>query len=177
MPIWAFSLLGIILLLLIAAAVVIPVTIIVLPKQHSRSGATDLTSCQKALTCANGGTNYFVSTSCRCICANGWTGAACTTATDSGCTTSDVKAGDQTNTVYRSATVGSDIPRLLSGGPSNYSIPLIPAIILSLFSNTALSCTSENALVAFNQNPQRRDKLPLVYELSSPSIIDGVLPL
>lgn len=173
MPVWAFLLLCIILLLLVAAAVVIPVTLVVLPKQHSNSGVTDLASCKKAVACANGGTNYFVSNSCRCICANGYTGAACTTAPDNGCITSDVKAGDRTNNVYTNATVGSSIPRLLSGGPSNYSIPLIPAILLSMFSNANLPCTSENALVTFNKKSQRRDELPLPYDLSQPNLIDN----
>lgn len=173
MPVWAFVLLCIILLLLIAAAVVIPVTLVVLPKQHSNSGVTDLASCKKAVACANGGTNYFVSNSCRCICANGYTGAACTTATDSGCITSDVKAGDQTNNVYTNATVGSSISRLLSGGPSNYSIPLTPAILLSIFSNANLSCTSENALVNFNKQSQRRDELPLPYDLPQLNPVDN----
>ena len=174
MPIWAFSLLCIILLLLVAAAVVIPITIIVLPKQNSKSRVIDLTSCRKALACANGGSNYFVSNSCRCICANGYTGVACTTATDSGCITSDVKAGDQTNNVYTNATIGSSLARLLSGGPLNYSIPLTPAIILSLFSNTNFTCTSQNALVTFNQKSQRRDELPLLYDLPQLNLNEDV---
>lgn len=177
MPLWAFALLCIILILLVAAAVVIPVTLIVLPKQHPNSGVTDLASCKKAVACANGGTNYFVSNSCRCICANGYTGAACTTATDSGCITSDVKAGDQTNNVYTNATVGSSISRLLSGGPSNYSIPLTPAILLSIFSNANLSCTSENALVNFNSKSQRRDEFPLLYNVPQPNPTHNLLPL
>jgi hypothetical protein len=48
------------------------------------------------------------------------------------------------------ATVGSNIPRLLETAESNFSIPLDAPLLLSLFSDMGLSCTTENALVTFN---------------------------
>jgi len=154
LPLWAFILLIIALVLLIAAAVVIPVTLIVIPRQHQHGSSNDnaLAQCQKQLTCANGGTNVFMSNSCRCVCVNGYTGSQCTIAADDGCTTADLSSS---NADYRNATLGSSIPRLFKGAESNFSIPLNSSALLSLFSTTNLSCTSENALVTFNGQSKR----------------------
>ncbi|CAF9933221.1 hypothetical protein IMSHALPRED_009096 [Imshaugia aleurites] len=161
MPIWAFILLLIILLLLIAAAVIIPITLIVLPRQHKSSSPT-LASCQTSSPCGNGGTNVLIDKACRCVCANGYTGSTCNTAGDSSCTTSDVPVTGTTE-VYKNATLGSSIPRLLTAAESNYSIQIDSYTLLSLFSVSNLSCSSENALVTFNSQSQRRDlDLPLL---------------
>ncbi|KAL8699654.1 MAG: hypothetical protein Q9201_005883 [Fulgogasparrea decipioides] len=154
LPIWAFILLCIILLLLIAAAIIIPITLIVLPRQDSHSGAGTVADCRKSFPCANRGTSVLEAQSCRCVCSNGFTGASCNTPPDSGCTTSSIEADDKIT--YKNATVGTSISRLLTAADSNYSIPLDPSIILSLFSSQNLTCTSENALVTFNGKPQRR---------------------
>ncbi|KAL8930548.1 MAG: hypothetical protein Q9208_000732 [Pyrenodesmia sp. 3 TL-2023] len=154
LPVWAFILLCIILLLLIAAAVIIPITLIVLPRQNDNPAAGTLAACRKSLPCANGGTSVLQGNSCRCICRDGFTGSTCRTPADSGCTSSSVEAIDKT--VYKNATMGTSLPRLLSSANSNYSIPLDPSILLSLFSAQNLSCTSENALVTFNGMPQRK---------------------
>ncbi|KAL8730571.1 MAG: hypothetical protein Q9181_004620 [Wetmoreana brouardii] len=156
LPIWAFILLCIILLLLIAAAIIIPITLIVLPRQDSHSRVGTVAGCRNSFPCANGGTSVLEAQSCRCICSNGFTGASCTTPADSGCTTSSFGADDKTT--YDNATVGTSISRLLTAANSNYSIPLDPSIILSLFSSQNLTCTSENALVTFNGKPQRRKR-------------------
>ncbi|KAL8664474.1 MAG: hypothetical protein Q9202_003024 [Teloschistes flavicans] len=165
LPIWAFILLCIILLLLIAAAIIIPVTLIVLPRQDSHSGSGAVAGCRKSYPCANGGTSVLEAQSCRCVCMNGFTGASCTIPADSGCSTAKIQdADDSSNTLYKNATLGTSITRLLNAGNSNYSIPLHPSIILSLFSSQNLTCTAENALVTFNGKPQRRrrsrDSLP-----------------
>lgn len=161
MPAWAFILLLIILLLLIAAAVVIPITLIVLPRQHKNNSPT-LASCQSSSPCGNGGTNVLIGKACRCVCANGYTGFNCTTAGDSSCTTSDVPVTGST-AAYKNSTLGSSIPRLITAAQSNYSIPISSYTLLSLFSVSNLSCSSENALVTFNSQSQRRDlELPLL---------------
>ncbi len=149
MPVWAFILLLIILLLLIAAAVIIPITLIVLPRQHKNNSPT-LASCQTSSPCANGGANVVIDKTCRCVCANGYTGFACNTAGDSSCTTTDTGA-------YHNSTLGSSVPRLLTAAMSNYSLQVTPYILLSLFSVSNLSCSSENALVTFNSQSERRD--------------------
>lgn len=161
MPVWAFILLLIILLLLIAAAVIIPITLIVLPRQH-KSNSPTLASCQTSTPCGNGGTNVLIDNACRCVCANGFTGYTCDTTGDSSCTTSDVPVTG-TAGAYKNSTLGSSIPRLLTAAESNYSIPITSYTLLSLFSVSNLSCSSENALVTFNSQSQRRDlDLPLL---------------
>ncbi|KAL8772071.1 MAG: hypothetical protein Q9209_002737 [Squamulea sp. 1 TL-2023] len=154
LPIWAFILLCIILLLLIAAAVVIPITLIVIPRQNSDSGSGTVDGCKKSYPCANGGVSVLQGSSCRCICTNGFNGAACATAADSGCTTANIHGDDRDK--YENATMGTSIVRLLNSANSNHSIPLDPTIVLSKFSSQNLTCTSENALVTFNGKPQRR---------------------
>ncbi|KAL9006668.1 MAG: hypothetical protein Q9188_000542 [Gyalolechia gomerana] len=166
LPVWAFILLCIILLLLVAAAVIIPVTLIVLPRQNSDSAAGTVAGCRKSFPCANGGTSVLKADSCRCICANGFTGATCTSPADSGCTTTNLEANDNSDTVYKNVTVGTSIARLLTSGKKDYSIPLDSAILLSLFSFQNLTCTSENALVTFNGQPQRKRGW------TSPSLLD-----
>ncbi|CAL8576151.1 hypothetical protein XPA_002044 [Xanthoria parietina] len=160
LPVWAFVLLCIILLLLVAAAVVIPITLIVLPRQNSDFGNSAVDGCKQSYPCANGGISVVEADSCRCVCVNGFNGAACNTPADSGCTTADIDV-DGSDT-FENATVGTSITRLLNAAKPNYSIPLDPSIILAKFSSQNLTCTSENALVTFNGKPQRRrrDSLP-----------------
>jgi hypothetical protein len=158
MPLWGFILLILILFLLIAAAVVIPVVLIVLPRQNNAAApVAQPNSCTKGPTCQNGGVAVPDSNgSCRCLCSNGFTGATCTTAGDSGCTTQNFAGVDK-------ATLGSAIPRLLQGARDNFSIPLDAASLLAEFSSANLSCTAENALVNFNGLSQRSlpPELPL----------------
>ena len=163
LPVWAFMLLLIILLLLIAAAVIIPITLIVLPRQH-KNNAPDLASCQQNNPCGHGGTSVVSGDLCRCVCSNGFTGATCNTPADTGCTATDIPVTGSLAT-YKNATMGDSIPRILTAGQTNYSIPLASTTILSLFSATNLTCSSENALVTFNGQSQRRDSpIPLMLE-------------
>ena len=154
LPIWACILLLIIVLLLIAAAVIIPITLIVLPKEHKSSGPS-LSDCQSSHACGHGGTAVVIDKQCRCICANGFTGSVCDTPSDAGCTTTDIPVIG-TDSSYHNATLGTDISRILSAAQTNFSIPVNSYTILSLFSATNLSCSSENALVTINGKAQRR---------------------
>ncbi|KAL9120647.1 MAG: hypothetical protein Q9187_002797 [Circinaria calcarea] len=160
MSIWCFILLLIILVFLVTAAVVIPITLIVLPRQRTArlnaAAAAGLTNCQITIPCANGGTSIVTANACSCICANGFTGATCNQIADAGCITTDIEPNDQSTSRLTNVTLGSSIPRLLSAAQSNFSIPLNSSRILSMFSVTNLSCTSENALVTFNGQSQRR---------------------
>ncbi|KAL9029711.1 MAG: hypothetical protein Q9196_002075 [Gyalolechia fulgens] len=156
LPIWAFILVCIILLLLVAAAVIIPVTLIVLPRQNSNSAVGTVAGCRKSSPCANGGIPVLKANSCRCICANGFNGATCTSPPDSGCTMTNIEANDKSDTVYKNVTVGTSIDRLLTSGNTVYSIPLDSSVLLSLFSSHNLTCSSENALVTFDGQPQRK---------------------
>lgn len=145
---WIFIVLLLLLLLLIAAAVIVPIVLIVLPREHS--SASQLATCQKTLTCANGGINIVGSGGhCQCLCVNGFTGATCSTGSTSGCTTTAVNGNSD-------ATVGDSLPRLLTGAQANFSIALDSQSILGLFSSSNLSCASENALVAFNGASEKR---------------------
>ncbi|KAI4185589.1 MAG: hypothetical protein L6R41_004035 [Letrouitia leprolyta] len=166
LPVWAFILLCIILLLLVAAAIIIPVTLIVLPRQNSNSAAGTVAGCEKSFPCGNGGISFLKADSCRCICANGFTGAACNTPADSGCTTTNVEANDESHTMYKNATLGTSIARLFASGNTDFSIPLDSSMLLSSFSFQNLTCTNENALVTFNGKPQRKRRR------NSPSSLD-----
>ncbi|KAI4209483.1 MAG: hypothetical protein LQ351_007614 [Letrouitia transgressa] len=152
MPVWAFFLLCIILLLLVAAAVVIPITLVVLPRQNDDSGAPT-GGCKKSFPCSNGGTSFVQDRSCRCICANGFTGASCDAAPGSGCITIDI---NDSGSVYRNATIGTGVNRIFAGADASFGIPLQPAKLLSLFSSQNLTCPSESALITFNGRFQRR---------------------
>lgn len=171
MPVWIFVLLLAILVLLIAAAVVIPVTLIVLPRM--RHGPPSLASCKKT-SCDHGGTNVVAENSCRCVCANGFTGSTCTLPPEESCTFTDLKTG-QGRTVYQNATVGSGLPRLFSGAQSNFSILLDSSIILSRFSATNLTCAEENVLVTFNGKSQRRG-LPMQFVIPNVDLIEKSRP-
>ena len=153
MPLWVFLLLLVILLILIAAAVVIPIVLIVLPRQNQSAQPSDpLANCPASNPCSNGGTSLISSDSCRCICTNGFTGSNCTNAAtgSSGCTSTDV--GD-----FKSATLGTSIPRLFTGASPNFSIPLNTTALLSDFSFNQMACSDENNLVSFSGVQQRRD--------------------
>lgn len=170
MPLWVFALLCLVLLLLITAAVIIPVTLIVLPKQRGDKAPT-LTSCIQDFPCGNGGTNLLIKKTCRCVCSNGFTGSSCKATAPGGCITADFKA-EQSGVIYRNATLGSGIPRLLFQAFSNFSIPLETSSLLSLFSSMNLSCADENRLITFNDRSRRRS-LPLQFaipELSNPNV-------
>ncbi|TKA76559.1 hypothetical protein B0A49_02787 [Cryomyces minteri] len=172
MPLWTFILLWLILIIAVAAAIIVPIVLVVVPHQKNSNSASNsavpeaLANCQKTLPCANGGTSIVSPTgSCRCLCVNGYTGATCTQSFDPSCTTTNVDSAS-------GATVGSAIPRLLRDSNSNFSIPLVGSNILSLFSATNLSCTSENALVTFNGLASRSLNSPVLEEL----LLDPSLP-
>lgn len=162
MPAWVFALLCLVLLLLITATVIIPVTLIVLPKQRGNKVAT-LSSCIQDFPCINGGMNLLIRKSCRCVCSNGFTGSVCRTAAERGCTTADF-IDELSGTIYRNATTGTGIPRLLLNAYHNFSIPLDTTSLLSLFSSTNLSCSDENQLITFNERERRRS-LPLQFAI------------
>lgn len=146
MPLWLFLLLLLVILLVVAAAVVIPIVLIVIPNQTTSGGTSSkaLASCQKSLSCENGGTNIIgTDGSCSCLCVNGFTGTRCGEESTTGCATTDVDGASN-------VTVGDAIPRLLDGSQTNFSVPLNGSTILGMFASNNLSCTSENALVTFN---------------------------
>ncbi|MCJ1400098.1 hypothetical protein MMC11_003301 [Xylographa trunciseda] len=155
-----------------AAAIIIPVTLIVIPRQNSQAAKSTLVNCQTSTPCGNGGTSLISGDTCSCVCANGFTGTECTQAPDAGCMTINVNSSAQSTSSYKNATVGSNIPRLISASFSNYSIPLNYTAILSAFSATNLSCSAENALVQFNGASQRRGLRPR--DQSEPFKIIGV---
>ncbi|KAH0543732.1 hypothetical protein FGG08_001914 [Glutinoglossum americanum] len=154
LPRWAFILLVIIALIVIAAAVVVPLELIKLSKKKGGSGSASeaaIQRCRQRLQCMNGGTLVNNGSSCQCVCVNGFTGDSCTSSANSGCVTLDTSS----DAALQNATLGSAIPRLLENANKNFSIPLDSATILSLFSSSNLSCTSQNALVTFNGHASR----------------------
>ncbi|KAF2110179.1 hypothetical protein BDV96DRAFT_651325 [Lophiotrema nucula] len=171
MPMWTFVTLLIVLLFLVAAAVVIPVVLIVIPKMRNNQnnaaqqnngngggntnnpqpttipsgGGGQTNQCDGVITCQNGGVAILqADRSCNCVCINGFTGKTCGTASDAGCTTANIQG------TANNATLGTGVPRLLTSAQNNFSVPLDAPTLLSVFSDLALSCTSENALVTFN---------------------------
>ena len=160
MPLWAFVLLVVVVVLLVAAAVVVPVVLVVVPKQDNNNSGS--AACDQKLTCANGGTKIVNGQGgCRCLCVNGFTGSTCTTHSQAGCTTTSVGS-------TKDVTVGQEIPRLLSGANSDFSIPLNGQTLLGLFSTSGMSCSAENALVTFH-NVKTRRRRDAVQERSEPS--------
>lgn len=159
MSLRTFFFIMLLLAILVAAAIVVPIALIVIPRQRQAAandtGPSSLTHCPDSRPCQNGGFSVVSGDTCRCICVNGFTGDRCGTVTDPGCTTTDIATEAQQ---FINATLGNSIPRLLNGASTNYSIPLNGSTILSLFSTNNLSCTSENALVTFNnQRMKARD--------------------
>ena len=152
MPLWVFILIMVALVLLVAAAIIVPIALIVLPRQNGgKAQPGSIQACQQELQCQNGGTNVIVSGSCKCLCINGFTGPTCQTQTqDPGCTSSNIPG------TAPGATIGSAIPRLIQAADANFSIPLDSQQILPLFTAANFSCSSENALVTFNGNDQKR---------------------
>ena len=155
----AFIIVMLLLAILVAAAIAVPVVLIVLPRQRQAAANDTRPSvvghCPDPVPCHNGGFSVVSDDSCRCICTNGFTGDRCSIIADPGCMTTDIGTGTER---FSNATLGTAIPRLLSGASTNYSIPLNSSAILVSFSTNNLSCTSENALVTFkSQNMEERD--------------------
>ena len=163
MSLCVFMLLCTVLVLLIAAAVLVPVFLIVIPNlhqaQHNAAAQAALSSCSTDLPCSNAGISVVSDNACQCICVDGFTGSQCTTASDPGCTTTDIMSGALT---ISNATVGASLPRLLTGSKSNFSIPLNSTALLSLFSANSLSCTCEDSLVTFNQQGSKSKRFYIV---------------
>ncbi|KAI9842354.1 MAG: hypothetical protein M1838_003170 [Thelocarpon superellum] len=150
-PLWILVTLGVA-MVVITAAVVIPLTVVVLPRQHDNDVKAQLASCQTNVQCANGGQNSFDTGVCGCVCSGGYTGDRCTVPPDNGCsntTVTNLSGGSQ------NATLGSAIPRLLQVGQSQFNIPLNGSQILAGFTTANASCPSENALVTFNGRSDR----------------------
>ncbi|KAK8230448.1 hypothetical protein HDK90DRAFT_417062 [Phyllosticta capitalensis] len=148
MPRKAFIIFMIIIALLAIAAVVVSVVLTqIVFKNNDSSNASQqksVSGCAASLPCSNGGTSMLDPTgSCACICANGYTGASCTQAPDSGCTTTNM--GGSSN-----ATIGSAVPELITKSQSSFQIPLNGTQLLALFSKANMSCSAENALVTFS---------------------------
>ncbi|KAI9754027.1 MAG: hypothetical protein M4579_004903 [Chaenotheca gracillima] len=140
-------------LVIVAAAVVLPVVFVVLPRQNQApTGNSALAQCERTLQCMNGGKNVADGKSCRCLCVGGYTGDRCTTVADNGCVTTNINGGGRN---FDDATLGSSIPRLLQQSEQNFSIPLNSSVLLTQFSASNLSCSSENALVTFDGRSTR----------------------
>ena len=173
MALWAFLLINLILLLLIAAAVVVPIFLIVIPRRHqaqqNAESQDSLSNCHVSTPCLNDGLSVVSGNECGCICVNGFTGDRCGDAADPGCTTSDVVSGSNN---FINATLGSSIPRLLTVASANFSIPVNSTELLSLFSNSNLSCTSENALVTFNSQSSKERRFDVVSEAGDESMTE-----
>ncbi len=159
MSLRTFIIIMLLLAILIAAAIVVPVVLIVLPRQRqaaaSATGPSSLANCPASAPCQNNGISVVSGDTCRCVCANGFTGDRCSTVADPGCVTTDIRTETEQ---FTNATLGNALPRLLTGASTNYGIPLNSTMILSLFSSNNLSCTGENALVSFgSQSMKVRD--------------------
>ncbi|KAL2816885.1 hypothetical protein BJX63DRAFT_128405 [Aspergillus granulosus] len=163
MPLWAFIAACVILLLIVAAAVLIPIFLVVVPRENESNDSS--TTCARTSPCSNGGVSVSSGDVCSCVCVNGFTGSRCTNAGDASCITTEITQGSTS----RNATVGDDLPRLFQDSQSNFSIPLDPITIMALFSQNNVSCTTENALVAFDglssSNDNSRRSLPLDSQL------------
>lgn len=155
LPIWAFILVTILLLCIIVAAIVVPLEIFVFKNLGNyEKEDVSIQSCQKKLSCLNGGTNVVFQGSCSCICTGGFTGPDCSTSGSVGCTTTNLISTDGSSEI-KNVTLGQAIPRLIAGANSNFSLSLSGAAILAKFNNADLSCIAQNSLVTFNGKSAR----------------------
>ena len=164
LPPWLFVLICVLIIIIILAAILIPVCLLVL--RHKSSG----TDCAKSNPCENGGVSVSSGSLCSCVCANGYTGSRCTISGDTSCVTTQID--------NKNATMGSNLPRLFEYSQQNYSISLDAVTIMALFSQSNVSCTTENTLVSFagvatsSSKARRALSAP---PLTEPSISDYLL--
>lgn len=161
MPIWLFILLIVIFIIIVLCAVLIPVFLVVAPQhKNSRIGSVSSSSeCESSSPCENGGVSVSSGDVCSCVCTNGFTGSRCTVAGDASCIATEIRDGSSS----RNATMGDQLPRLLGDVQSDFGIPLDSVTIMALFSQNDVSCTTENALVAFrgvSKNDANKRALP-----------------
>ena len=172
MPLWAFIILVIIIICIIAAAVILPVFFLVINKDDENVAAQPATEqCRDQITCANGGTTVITQGKCMCICSFGFTGPECNVRSSQGCTTTRLDTPDN---VVDDATVGESVPRLLEDAQANFSIPLSATEITAKFNAANLSCTTQNALVTFN-DPAARVEAELVNVALRPDLAEAAV--
>lgn len=155
MPIWAFTVVTILLLCVIVAAIVVPLEIFVFKNiGNSDNEGLTIQGCQKKLPCLNGGTSVVSQGSCSCICTGGFTGADCRTSGSAGCTTTDLISADGSSEI-KNVTLGQAIPRLIEAANANFSLSLSGTTILAKINKAELSCIAQNSLVTFNGRSTR----------------------
>lgn len=171
-PLWAFIILVIVILCIIAAAVVLPVFFLVLNKDDDNVAAQPVTEqCRDEITCANGGTTVITQGKCMCICSFGFTGPDCSVRSAQGCTTTTLNTPGST---VDDATVGQAIPRLLQSAQADFGIPLSATEVTSKFNDANLSCTTQNALVTFD-DPAVRVEAGLVNAALDPDLAEAAV--
>ncbi|CUS15447.1 unnamed protein product [Tuber aestivum] len=185
LPLWAFILLVILALLVISAAVIVPLQLVKLSK-NDKNGNDDsrrsvLAECRSKNPCQNGGVNIARGTFCGCVCTSGFTGSNCTQKEDSSCTTVDLQdlQGGLVKGI-QNVTMGTALPRLFNLAEPSYNIVLDQEMILAVFSNEDISCTTQNALVQFNSESMpstnggtsTTDKSPALLRMRRDLILD-----
>ncbi|KAJ5152988.1 uncharacterized protein N7482_009466 [Penicillium canariense] len=142
MPRKWFILFCMLLFIIVVLAILLPVFLIAVPNQKHSSAS----SCASSNPCQNGGVSVSSGSECSCVCSNGYTGSQCTVSGDSSCVSSTVDNG----TISKNATMGSDLPAVLSASESKFGISLDAVTIMALFNMNNISCQTENALVSFD---------------------------
>lgn len=143
MPLWLFILICVAVIIAISLAVLLPVFLVAVPPEKANN---DLSTCEESHPCKNGGVSVSSGPVCSCVCTNGYTGSQCTVAGDSSCTIADIDGGSTSKT----ATMGSNLPRLFQDSQETFGIHLDPVTIMALFSKSNVSCTTQNELVSFD---------------------------
>lgn len=140
---WVFALFCVVVTVIIILAILLPIFLVVVPGQDQSSAS----NCEKTTPCRNGGVSVSSGDLCSCVCTNGYTGSQCTVDGDASCVTTEVNS--------KNATIGSEIPRLFEEAQDDFNIPLDQFTIMALFSQSNVSCMTENALVSFREVPTR----------------------
>ncbi|KAL9082078.1 MAG: hypothetical protein Q9159_006745 [Coniocarpon cinnabarinum] len=162
-PMWLFFLMLIVALALIVTAVVLPIALIVIPNNSKSTPAPPPPpppGCASMHTCANGGLAVADNIgNCQCICSGSFSGPDCTD------TNSPGACGSIPVTGLDDASIGSNLPPLISNAQSSYQIPLNATSILTAFSVANLDCENQNTLVNINSGSSssgkaRRDAYP-----------------
>ncbi|KAI2675864.1 hypothetical protein CBS147355_6045 [Penicillium roqueforti] len=132
-----FVLICVVIFIIVILAVLLPVFLVAVPRENAS------TPCAEKNPCENGGVSVSAGTQCSCICSNGYIGSQCTVLGDGSCTTALISDGSN-------ATMGSALPVLFNESKEKFNITLDPVTIMALFNMNDVTCTTENALVAFS---------------------------
>ncbi|KAK9468366.1 hypothetical protein V1512DRAFT_259327 [Lipomyces arxii] len=117
----------------------------------AQPSSTQITSdsCAVIYPCENNGVSVVRNNTCVCICLGDFTGETCSLPSNSSCAIVTVR---HSNLSVTNVTLGTAVSALLTDAiAEQYSaVQLYPGRLFRVFSESNISCTSQNALLSFN---------------------------